>query len=238
MTQNGALGSPEEQFVSNLSHALRTPLAIVVGYGELLKARDDERTRVEAAERILDAAERLTAVVDDLLVVFALEADALLAEAAPVDLERALEDAIATVRRRSSQHTFAVRPLTNDGWPAVEADGAHVVRILINLLLNACRLSPEGCEIEVSIEPREGLASVTVSDSGFGLTEEQLRSIFDRFAPLEIPEHPEIRTTGLELYKARRLVELLGGTISAESEPGNGSRFTFTIPLANGAEAE
>ena len=224
-------GGPSPTVVSNLSHELRNPLAIIAGYAELLRFRGDDRLREEAAARITEAAAKISAIVDDLLTVFALDAETLSVEPTVVDLETVVAQAIEPVKNRQPGHTFSTR-CASGTWPRVRADNEHLTRILTNLLLNACRYSPDGCEIQVSVKTEQGFASVTVEDDGFGFTREQLATVFDRFALIEISDRPEIRNTGLELYKARRLVELHGGEISGESEPGKGSRFTFTVPLA------
>ena len=217
--------------MSSLAHELRTPLAIVVGYAELLAERDDEETRRDAPAQILHAAERLAAAVDDVLIVLAYETGALTFHPEDVDLDLAVAATVDRLRQVGSTHTVQLeRPET---WPRVRADGEHLTRIVMNLLVNACKMSPDGCEIRVEADHDDDFVSVTVSDSGFGLTAEQLAVVFERFADLRSPGRPAIAGSGLELYKVRRLVELHGGTVSAESEPDKGSRFTFTVPLAH-----
>ena len=167
---------------------------------------------------------------------FSLDAGTLAVEPQPVNLEAVLAAAIASVREGQPGHTFSAR-CADGSWPRVTADAEHLTRILSNLLLNACRYSPDGCEIDVTARRQQAFASVTVSDEGLGLTREQQETVFERFSLIEVAGRPDIRNTGLELYKARKLVELHGGEISVESEPGKGSRFTFTIPLAEGRVA-
>ena len=114
----------------------------------------------------------------------------------------------------------------------MSADAQHVTRVLTNLLLNAVKYSPGGGDIEVCVRKKDGFAEVEVADHGLGLTEEQLGTVFERFGRVEFDGEQGVRSTGLERYKVRRLVELHSGSVSAESEPGKGSRFTFRIPLA------
>lgn len=228
-----APAGPPPQAVSNLSHELRNPLAIITGYAELLRFRDDAHVREEAAARIAEAAAKVSAIVDDLLTVLSLDAGTLAVEPQPVDLETVVAAAIAPVREGQPGHTFSTR-CGDDSWPRVAADSEHLTRILTNLLLNACRYSPDGREIEVSVRRQQAFAAITVEDKGVGLTPKQQETAFERFSLIEVANRPDIRNTGLELYKTRKLVELHGGEISVESEPGKGSRFTFTIPLAEG----
>lgn len=219
-----------ERLISTLAHELRTPLTVILGYAELLRARNDEETRREAPARIVQAAEDLLFVVDDLLTVFAADAGALRVEPVHVDLGGAVADTIRAFESKSEKHRFVNSCREDQCW--VSADGEYLARVLTNLLLNAVKYSPNGGDVEVSVQKEAGYAEVSVSDHGLGLTEEELETVFERFAPIELRDHPEIRSTGLELYKVRRLVELHGGSVAAESEPGKGSTFRFRIPLA------
>ncbi len=106
----------------------------------------------------------------------------------------------------------------------------------MNLLLHACKWSPDGGEVRVTAREEKEFAEVDVSFDGMEIGEDALGRLFERFAPLELPRRPDLRSTGLELYKARRLVELHGGSIAAASEPGRGTTFTFTIPVARNGE--
>jgi len=224
----------DEQAISNLAHELRTPLAVIIGYAELLRLRDDEETRKEAPERIVTAAQELGWVVDDLLTVFAIEAGALLIDAQPIELETAVTQVVEEFRQRSGSYLFATS--TEGPWPVVAADQQHLSRILTSLFMNACKASADGGEVRIAIRREDDFAVVEVSDDGIGLTKKQLAVVFDRFA-VDLPEQLGVRRSGLELYKVRRLVELQGGSISATSEPGKGASFTFTLPLATLDEA-
>lgn len=217
-----------EEAVSNLAHELRTPLTVILGYAELLRARDDEETRREAPARIIEAAEHLLFVVDDLLTVFALDVGGLTLDPTAVDLHDAVAAAIRAFEPRSENHRFTA---TCDGECWVSADDEHLTRIVTNLLLNAVNGSPNGGDVVMRIEKDRGFAELSVSDNGVGLTKEQLDTVFDRLARVQPPDYPKIRSTGLELYKVRRLVELHGGSVAAESEPGKGSTFCVRIPL-------
>jgi signal transduction histidine kinase len=221
----------DAQALSALAHALRTPLSVIVGYSELLRTRDDEATRAEASARINDAARALSLVIDDVLTVAAIESGTLEIELAPLELEPTVAETI----RRVEETVGAARTFTmsaDGAWPAVVADAEYLPPILTNLLLNAVRMSPEGGEVRVSVTCRGRLAEISITDSGAGLAREQLEHAFERFAAIPSAPGSTVRPSGLELYKARRLVELQGGSIAIESEPGGGSTVRFTIPLA------
>jgi two-component system, OmpR family, sensor histidine kinase BaeS len=217
----------ERDLVADVAHQVKTPLAVIRGYAELLGARDDDATRREAAAQIREATDVLDLMVDDLIVVFALEAGVLPLELEPLDLAEAAEAAVARVSSRFARHTFTPR---FDGASLVYADAEHVGRILGTLLLNACRLSPEGGKVGIDGRNAGEDVTVSISDSGPGLSEEELAAAFERHGLSPAIERSEVRSTGLELYKVRRLVELHGGTVKAESRLGHGSTFSFTLP--------
>lgn len=225
--------------LSRLSHAVRTPLSVIVGYTELLRFRQDEETRREAPERIAEAAEQLSYAVDDLLVVVALDGGVLSLDVGPVDLEGALAATLESLDVPLAGRAVSMRSADGeDLWPEVCGDAEHIERILANLLLAAADRSPEGAAIEVSVHRREGLASVEVADRGSTLTEEQLTHLFDRVAPVKLPDVAGNRRTGLELYKARRLAELQGGSLAAATRDGGGTIVVLTLPLADVASGE
>jgi signal transduction histidine kinase len=217
----------EESLVATVAHQVKTPLAVIRGYAELLGARDDDATRYEAAAQIREATDVLELMVDDLLVVFALEAGVLPFEPEPVDLTLAAENAVERFASRFARHSFATRL---EGAHMVRADSEHLNRIFATLLLNACRLSPEGGDIVIDGRTEDDAVTISVSDDGPGLTEEELAAVFERHRPAVSVESSEFRSTGLELYKVRRLVELHGGAVQAQSRLGHGSTFSFTLP--------
>lgn len=223
---------PAARVLSRLSHQLRNPLAVIVGYAELVGVRDDERTRKEAAAQITAAADLLGYAIEELVTLFALEAGAVEVRPEPVELEEALTTTLDQLRATVESHSFSVVRAPGAEWPVVAADEDQLGRILANAFMNAVRSSPEGGEVGVAVREEDGFAEIGVSDRGFGLTDEQLENVFDRFPSLPVPERADARVTGLELYKVRRLVELHGGSVSAESEPGRGTTVTFRIPLA------
>ncbi len=220
---------PPERALSNLAHQLRNPLAIILGYAELIAGRAGDETVRARAARIVEAAELLSVTVDDLIVVLAVEAGALSVELAPVELAVELAEAVSELER-SVGRVCSVE--TDVGPPRVSADRAHLRRTLKNLLLNACRLSPENGEIRMSVTVEGQFAAIAVAEDASLLTDEQLAALFERFSPLVVPGREEIQTTGLELYMARRLVELQGGTIRVARGPSGGTTITFTLRLA------
>lgn len=217
--------------VANVAHQVLTPLSVIRGYAELLAARDDDATRLEAAAQIREATEVLASMVDDLLIAFAVEAALLPVEPEPLDIAAAADEAIDSVAGRSPRHSFTTT-WSNDGSVLARADREHLARILTALLLNACRLSPDGGKITIAGRNDGDDVRVSVSDQGPVLEADGLALAFERHRPGAASDRSELRSSGLELYKVRRLVELQGGSVGAERAAGGGSTFTFTLPRA------
>lgn len=224
----------DDDLVAHVAHQVKTPLAVIRGYAELLGARDDEATRHEAAAQIREATDVLDFMLDDLVVVFALEAGVLPFEPESLDLAQAADEVVARLSSRFPRHTFVTRL---EGAAPARADAENLDRIFATLLLNACRLAPEGGEVLIEGRTEGDFVTVSVSDNGAGLAEEDLAAVFERHGRSTAVERSELRSTGLELYKVRRLVELHGGTVNAKSRLRRGSTFSFTVPRALGGDA-
>ena len=226
-----------DRIISTVAHELRTPLSVIVGYAELLRVRDDDEIRREATTRILEGAERLSSAIHDILTVSTIDSGNVSIDPAPVELEAAVADVIRLFESKTSTHTLAAH-VSADASPTVSADPHQLSEVLTRLVSNACESSPEGGEIVISSEARDGFAVVSVADEGRGMGEEERAAVFERFSHAVNPSPGDSRGTGLGLYIASRFVELNGGSISVESAPGRGSTFTFTVPLAERDDPE
>lgn len=220
-----------DRLISAISHELRTPLAVIVGYAELLSARDDELTRREAPRRILEAADRLSAMLDDILTVSALDSGAFEPEGDVVDLRELLELTVESLSRHEEQRSYS---LSGASRPLVWADRDQVARVVSNLVRYARDASPHDGSVAIRVDEREGCAVISVADEGPGLSEEQRTRVFERVSLAERSKRGGAPEAGLGLHVAHRLVEQNGGSIAIESAPGKGAVVTFSLPLAEG----
>ncbi|MCP9471634.1 MAG: ATP-binding protein [Nitrospira sp.] len=222
-------------FVSVVSHELRTPMTSIKGYIEnlldgLAGELTDKQTR--SLERVKHNIDRLTRMINELLDLSKIEAGRLELHLAPIDIVDLVEDVVENHRATARQKSILLRAALHAPLPMVRGDTDKLHRVLINLVHNAIKFTPEGGEILVEVGTRgDDFVQVTVIDSGNGIPPDELDKIFDKFywsksAPVEA------RGAGLGLPIAKNLVELHGGVMWVESTVGKGSRFSFTIPVA------
>ncbi len=215
----------QREFISDASHELRSPLTVLRGRIELLeRSVGDERTAGEARELRREVS-RMDRLVEDLLTLARAERGALL-RPRPLALEDLLDDL-----RRDMPLLGAKRfEVSAEATGTIEADPDRIAQVLRNLVSNAVRHSgPEG-EVRVSVSPADGGVRFAVSDDGPGIPPGQLERIFDRFHRTDEGRGREQGGTGLGLAIARAIVEAHGGTITAESRPGEGATIRFELP--------
>jgi len=220
-------------FVANVSHELRTPLAAIAGAAETLAdgALADPVAGPGFVATIGRHADRLKALVDDLLTLSRLESTPESIERVPVDFAAVVRqacDAVAT-RAREGGLTLEVRA---DGAVRVLGDPEALRRLVDNLVVNAVTYTPSGGFVRVELARADGRALLTVADSGIGIGAEHIARIFERFYRVDKARSRGKGGTGLGLSIVKHAVNLHGGDITVQSRPGAGSTFTVTIPLA------
>jgi two-component system sensor histidine kinase/response regulator len=220
----------KSSLVSTVSHELRTPLTMIQGFSELLLMRDlaEERSR-EALNQINASAERLTRLIEDLLSVSRIESGRLVVRTEPERLDEVVEDVVASFDEREE------RPLLTEvepDLPDVMADRDKLVQVLTNLVSNALKYSPPDTEVKVRAAGTGASVQVDVIDHGIGLSAEEQSQLFSKFFRADRDEVRDAGGTGLGLYIAKSLVEMQGGALWVESEPGRGSTFSFSLPVA------
>jgi len=218
--------------ISTVSHELRTPLTLIHGFAELLVLRDMpvERQRSSAVE-ILDASRRLARLIDDLLSVSRMESGRLVLDPRPLDLGTVVERILSPFRAMAARHTLRAKLPT--GLPVVWGDPDKIEQILTNLVGNAIKYSPGGGEVLVTVEHDGDTVQVSVRDQGIGMSPRDMGQLFEKFYRVDREEVRRAGGTGLGLYITKRLVEMHGGRLWAESWPGVGSVFRFTLPTSD-----
>ncbi len=259
LTRLRHLETVRRDFVANVSHELRTPLASVRLMAETLQdalEHDPEAART-FARRIESEVDRLALLVNELLELSRIESGSAPLHLAPTDVREVLAEAVARSRDLArSQGVQLQLACEGDGQadaseplPLVRADGPRVEQVLLNLIHNAIKFTPKGGTITVGAERTPGVPdtlTVWVHDTGVGISEEDVPRIFERFYKVDRARtRGQLDTqagmaggTGLGLAIARHLVEGHGGRIWAESKPGQGSTFRFTLPIAGGTPAQ
>jgi PAS domain S-box-containing protein len=233
----------KDEFLASMSHELRTPLNAVLGLCEALEEQVygpvEERQRT-ALRRIEESGRRLLALIDDILDLSKLDADRM-----PLDVEPVRVDEICKVSLRSIQEPALRKQQTvgfhaTDGFATLPADARRLKQILVNLLSNAVKFTPEGGSVglDAVVDEAGECVRFTVWDTGKGIADVDLPRLFRPFAQLDGSLSREHGGTGLGLSLVRKLVELHGGGVSVESEPGKGSRFEVILPRRrSGADA-
>ncbi|MCL4535422.1 MAG: cell wall metabolism sensor histidine kinase WalK [Bacteroidetes bacterium] len=227
----------KRELVANVSHELRTPLASIRGHTESLVMNDAE---VDGADRreylnvIYRETEHLSRLIDDLFALSRAEAGALPLSLGPISLGEVVDEVVSGIRSvaRNERHISLVSEV-DPSLPPVLADRQRAAQVLGNLVRNAVRYTPEGGLISVRASLQDDHAEVTVEDTGLGIPPDQLPHIFERFYRGDEARARASGGAGLGLAIVRELVEAMGGEVRAESVVGQGSRFSFTLPLAS-----
>ena len=225
----------KSDFVSTVSHELRTPMTSIKGYADLLlmgavgELSDQQRHFMNI---IRNNANRLTALVNDLLDISRIETGRMELRFGMVPIIEIVEQVISTLGGRAQERNLVLETQVPAGLPAVWADDDRVTQILTNLVGNAVQYTPAGGSVTVSARVREEMLEVSVTDTGIGISKENVNKLFAPFFRADDPHVQETSGTGLGLAITASLVHMHGGEIWVESELGEGSCFNFTLPLA------
>lgn len=230
-----AANQAKTEFISFVSHELKQPMTAIKGYTDLLVkglAGDLTETQHSFLEVIRSNVNRMDTMVQELLEISRIEAGRLRLEIGQVALREAVEEAVRVIRQEIAAKRQRLEVEIAEPLPPVKADRNRVVQILTNLLSNAYKYTPEEGHIRVTVQPNGGFVVCSVSDTGIGIAPEEQERLFTKFFRSQHPAVRNVPGTGLGLVITKSLVELQGGQIWVESEPGKGSTFTFTLPVA------
>ena len=228
------------EFVANVSHELRTPLTSIKESISLLLdgvAGEVTESQKECLCIAHEEVNRLVRLINDVLEISRIEATRLHLDRSLVSIRALAEEVLKTLRVRAERSQIHMTLEAPARLPRIYADPDRITQILLNLLDNALKFTPPGGSITLRLEDGTGCLSVRVSDTGRGIPAGELDRVFDKFHQVRSPRESGVGGTGLGLSIVKALVEMHGGTISAESSPGHGSEFVFTLAKVDEARS-
>jgi two-component system phosphate regulon sensor histidine kinase PhoR len=228
------LRTVRRDFVANVSHELRTPLAAIRLLVDTLEAGALEEPAVAASfvHRIGVEVEQLIQMVSELLELSRIESGQAPPRRERISVAEVIQNSVDRLSVVAADKGITVKLLLSPDLQPALADRDQIGQVLMNLLYNAIKFTPPGGKIEILASSYDGHVTVAVRDTGMGIPREDITRIFERFYKLDKSRNRSGGGTGLGLPIARHIVESHGGSIWAESEEGNGSTFTFTLPAA------
>jgi PAS domain S-box-containing protein len=228
-----AAGRHKSEFLANMSHELRTPLNAIIGFSEVLGASIFGPLNDKQAEYIADihsSGHHLLSLINDILDLSKIEAGRLELSLAEFDLPSTFDQTLVLMKERASRRGVKLSKELHGDLGMITADERKVKQVLINLLSNAVKFTSEGGSVTLRGRSSGDEVEVSVIDTGIGIKKEDHELIFEEFRQADNRDVQRQEGTGLGLALSKRLVELHGGRIWLESEPGRGSTFTFTLP--------
>ncbi|HXY29677.1 MAG TPA: GAF domain-containing protein [Gemmatimonadaceae bacterium] len=234
----------KSQFLASMSHELRTPLNAIIGYSEMLEedARDrGDATSIEDLEKIRSAGKHLLSLINDILDLSKIEAGRMELLIETVDVEKAIADVRATVEPLVARNGNRLVVKSAEQLGTMQTDATKLRQMLLNLLSNAAKFTEKGTvtlEVERVHDGDGDQMIFRVSDTGIGITPEQMARLFEAFAQADASTTRRYGGTGLGLAITRRFCQLMGGEVTGASTPGSGSTFTIRLPVnSRGARA-
>lgn len=232
-----AASEAKSSFLADMSHELRTPLNAIIGITEMLVEDANDNGNKDLQEpllRVLGAGEHLLRLINDVLDLSKIEAGKMSLAPETVDISDLLRETVATAKPLAEKNNSRLVLNCAHGVGAVLVDPLRLKQVVLNLVGNACKFTKEG-EVRISAR-RDGNGAgqrmvVAVADTGIGMTAEQVGRIFQEFSQADAQTAREYGGTGLGLVISRRLTRLMGGDIDVVSQAGEGSTFTFWLPI-------
>ncbi|MCL2634941.1 MAG: response regulator [Oscillospiraceae bacterium] len=233
----------KSQFLSNMSHEIRTPMNAIIGMTYIGKSASDLQRKDYCLSKIENASQHLLGVINDILDMSKIEANKFELSYEEFDFEKMLQRVVNIIAFRADEKNQRLTVHIDDSIPrTLISDDHRLAQIITNLLGNAVKFTPEGGSIVldtrfISKEDDEYTIQVTVTDSGIGVTPEQQKRLFQSFQQAEAGTARKFGGTGLGLAISKSIVEMMGGSIGLESEPGKGSKFRFTFKAKRGSKS-
>jgi two-component system, cell cycle sensor histidine kinase PleC len=222
----------KSEFIANMSHELRTPLNAVIGFSEMLQhktSKDPERVR-EYAGYINEAAEHLLALISSILDVSKIQAGKLQVDRSHIDPDPIVRSCLLITEVKAREKGITVEASLPEGPLSVYADPLRLKQVLINLMSNAVKFTPDNGKVMISVTPGSDEMSIEISDNGVGMTTNEIETAMRPFGQVEQGFNKKYEGTGLGLPISAALVGLHGGRLTVESDKGNGTRVTVLLP--------
>jgi signal transduction histidine kinase/ActR/RegA family two-component response regulator len=231
----GRASSAKDEFLANMGHELRTPLSTIIGLSYALKCQvygPVTEKQAQSLETILTTGQHLSSLINDILDLSKIQAGKMKLDVRPIQLSTLLESSLMFVDQQAFQKNIKVSTKRDEQVSLIEGDELRLKQLLINLLNNAVKFTPEGGELGVEVlgDPEEQRVAITVWDTGIGIPAEELPRLFKPFVQLDGGTNRQYSGTGLGLSLVVRIAEMHDGSIAVTSEVSKGSRFTLYLP--------
>jgi signal transduction histidine kinase len=222
-----ALSAKKDEFIALASHELKTPLTTIKGYLQVLDRAEKDQASKSFISKMLKQVDKLNALISDLLDVSKVEAGKLKLDLELFDLRALVEEVTETLNYTNKTHQIIFQGEGEAVW--IKADKQRMEQVMINLLTNAIKYSPNANRVQISLKQADGEVTITIKDQGMGLTTDQQKQIFTRFYRAE--GNANIPGLGLGLYLTKEIIDRHHGKIGVYSLPEKGSEFYFSLPL-------
>jgi signal transduction histidine kinase len=219
----------KDEFLSSVSHEIRTPLTSIAGYVELLLEEETDEFKRGHLGIIERNADRLLALVSDLLFAARLQYGKLELERSPVDLQALVLHSVDSARPRARAASVRLDVETKE-VPTMQGEPAKLAQLLDNLISNAIKFTPRQGRVDVRLDRRDGTIRLEVSDTGIGIEDSEREQLFERFFRAQSALEHQIQGTGLGLYISKAIVDAHGGRIGVDGAPGKGTTFVVEFP--------